>query len=229
LRKAEKYKMIRQGSDNNWEKLDSFGLTTAEQLKQADVVLFKSINPIKEYSTEYNIIYVMPTKGYKPLKEIFRRANQVHAVDLKDAVQEFVLGRIDEKNSVKERVEKRKEYLKNLKVKYENINLKEMHDWAMKVANQSVDKELLKYPNGEPELACGFAWVNVRGVRQNSKLGKQFEELGYSWDFYFKSYSLWNTSNYNGQCIMIKEASANAYATVMSKAGYKASSGSRLD
>ena len=163
------------------------------------------------------------------MKEIFRRANQVHAVDLKDAVQEFVLGRIDEKNSVKERVEKRKEYLKNLKVKYENINLKEMHDWAMKVANQSVDKELLKYPNGEPELACGFAWVNVRGVRQNSKLGKQFEELGYSWDFYFKSYSLWNTSNYNGQCIMIKEASANAYATVMSKAGYKASSGSRLD
>jgi len=234
IKKLEKYKMIRENKHYDWKQLDSFGETTAKQLEQADVLLFTTVNPIKRYGEQhkYNALYIMPMKGYKPLKEFYFRPSDIYGrwtdtEKLCSAVHQFVMDRIDSKVSVQENAKKRSEYRKNLKEEYTHINFKETHDWALKVSKKAIEKALEEH--GEPELACGFAWVNVHGVRKNSETGKQLEKLGYSWSGYEKSYYLWKPADYNGQCIMIHEAGASAYAQVLKKAGIQASTGSRLD
>jgi hypothetical protein len=77
---------------------------------------------------------------------------------------------------------------------------------------------------------CGFAWVNVYGVRSNSKLGKALQAAGFS-----KSYTgglqLWNPSKFPTQSLNILEAGAEAYAQVLrDKLGLdKVYAGSRMD
>ena len=78
--------------------------------------------------------------------------------------------------------------------------------------------------------ACGFAWVNVFGVRSNSKLGKWLQAAGFRKD-YTGALSLWNPSGFPTQSISILEAGAEAYAQVLKeKLGLdKVYAGSRLD
>ena len=77
---------------------------------------------------------------------------------------------------------------------------------------------------------CGFAWVNVYGVRSNSKLGKWLQAAGFRKD-YTGSLQLWNPSGHITQSISVKEAGAEAYADVLrAKLGLdKVYSGSRMD
>jgi hypothetical protein len=81
---------------------------------------------------------------------------------------------------------------------------------------------------GGDRFACGFAWVNVSGVKLSTKLGKEFARLGFR-----KSYSggieLWNPGGMSVQNIDIKEAGAVAYAEVLRRYGIQAFAGSRLD
>jgi hypothetical protein len=78
--------------------------------------------------------------------------------------------------------------------------------------------------------ACGFAWVNVYGVRSNSKLGKALQGYGFRRD-YTGSLQLWNPSGHGTQSISVKEAGAYAYAEVLKqKLGLeKVYAGSRMD
>ena len=78
--------------------------------------------------------------------------------------------------------------------------------------------------------ACGFAWVNVYGVRSNSKLGKALQSFGFRKD-YTGSLQLWNPSGHGTQSISVKEAGAYAYAEVLKdKLGLdKVYAGSRMD
>ncbi len=78
--------------------------------------------------------------------------------------------------------------------------------------------------------ACGFAWVNVWGVRSNSKLGKALQAAGFRKD-YTGSLQLWNPSKFPTQSVNILEAGAEAYAQVLrTKLGLeKVYAGSRLD
>jgi hypothetical protein len=78
--------------------------------------------------------------------------------------------------------------------------------------------------------ACGFAWVNVYGVRSNSKLGKALQSAGFRKD-YTGSLQIWNPSGHPTQSISVKEAGADAYAEVLKqKLGLeKVYSGSRMD
>lgn len=77
--------------------------------------------------------------------------------------------------------------------------------------------------------ACGFAWVNVWGVRSNSRLGKTLQSYGFRKD-YSGSLQLWNPSGSATQSINIKEAGAEAYARVITqRLGIRAYAGSRLD
>lgn len=77
---------------------------------------------------------------------------------------------------------------------------------------------------------CGFAWVNVWGVRSNSRLGKTLQSFGFS-KSYDGSLKLWNPSGAATQSISILEAGAEAYAKVLSeKLGLeKVYAGSRMD
>jgi len=78
--------------------------------------------------------------------------------------------------------------------------------------------------------ACGFAWVNVYGVRSNSRLGKTLQSYGFRKD-YSGSLCLWNPSKAAVQSISILEAGARAYAEVLrDKLGLdQVYAGSRMD
>jgi hypothetical protein len=85
--------------------------------------------------------------------------------------------------------------------------------------------------HGEP-MYCGFAWVNVRCAKGNTKLGKlqraELEANGFR-----KSYTggmdLWSAGSYNGQSMDIKEEGARAYAEVLRANGMDAYMMSRAD
>ena len=78
--------------------------------------------------------------------------------------------------------------------------------------------------------ACGFAWVDVYGVRSNSKLGKALIAAGFS-KSYTGALQLWNPSKAYVQSISVLEAGADAYAKVLKdKLGLdRCYSGSRMD
>lgn len=81
---------------------------------------------------------------------------------------------------------------------------------------------------GGDRYACGFAWCDIYGVKLSTKLGKEMEKHGVR-----KSYTgglqVWNPGKWGGQNVDVKEAGAEAFAKVLSKYGFTAYSGSRLD
>jgi hypothetical protein len=96
------------------------------------------------------------------------------------------------------------------------------------MAARTAAKEFLQ-KHGDRD-ACGFAWVNVWGVRSNSKLGKALQSAGFS-KSYDGSLQLWNPSKAGVQSISVLEAGAYAYAEVLkAKLGLdKVYAGSRMD
>ena len=75
---------------------------------------------------------------------------------------------------------------------------------------------------------CGFAWVNIWGIRGNTKLGKRMKAAGFEKD-YTGAYSIWNPSGLGTQCMSTKEAGAQAAAKVFKAAGFTCYPGSRAD
>jgi hypothetical protein len=75
---------------------------------------------------------------------------------------------------------------------------------------------------------CGFAWVNIWGIKGNTKLGKRMKAAGLDKD-YTGAYSIWNPSALGTQCMSTKEAGASAAAAVFKAYGFKCSAGSRAD
>ena len=98
---------------------------------------------------------------------------------------------------------------------------------AAMAARTAAKEALQKYGDRD---ACGFAWVNVYGVRSNSKLGKALQSFGFS-KSYTGALQLWNPSKAYVQSVGILEAGAEAYAEVLrNKLGLdKVYAGSRLD
>ena len=83
------------------------------------------------------------------------------------------------------------------------------------------------FPNGGWG-ACGFAWVNIHGIKGNTKIGRRMKQAGVSqsWD---KSFQIWNPSSYPTQNVDTLEAGARAAAEVFKRYGFTAYAGSRLD
>ena len=81
---------------------------------------------------------------------------------------------------------------------------------------------------GRDQYACGFAWVNIYGVKGNTKLGKMLKAAGVRQD-YTKAFQLWNPAKLPVQSVGILEAGAQAAAEVFRKYGFEAYAGSRLD
>jgi hypothetical protein len=95
---------------------------------------------------------------------------------------------------------------------------------ARKAADAYFQKEL----GGVDQYACGFAWVEIFGIKGNTKLGKTLKAAGIEQN-YTKAFSLWNPSEHGAQNIDTKEAGASAAAKVFEKYGFRAYSCSRLD
>ena len=77
---------------------------------------------------------------------------------------------------------------------------------------------------------CGFAWVNITGIKLNTKVGKEFARLGFRKAYGYKNtVQLWNPSGHPTQNMDVKEEAAEIYADVFRAAGYDAFVGSRMD
>lgn len=76
---------------------------------------------------------------------------------------------------------------------------------------------------------CGFAWVTVKGVRKNSKVGKVLLANGFRRSEYEGGLVLWDPAKLMVQNMDVKMSGALAYAKVLSSAGLDAEAASRLD
>jgi hypothetical protein len=99
---------------------------------------------------------------------------------------------------------------------------------AKKAAEIASTTYLTEKLGGEDNFPCGFAWVNIFGVKGNTKQGKAFKAAGIEKD-YNGAYSIWNPGGLSVQNVDVKEAGASAAADVFTSYGFKAYSGSRLD
>lgn len=106
-----------------------------------------------------------------------------------------------------------------------NTIVAEAKEAARKAATEFFNEKL----NGQDQFACGFAWVDIYGVRGNTRLGKMLKAAGVERSDYKKCFSLWNPSELPVQNVDTKEAGAYAAARVFEKYGFRAYSGSRLD
>jgi hypothetical protein len=95
---------------------------------------------------------------------------------------------------------------------------------ARRAANEFFQTRL----GGQDRYSCGFAWVNILGVKGNTKLGRAMKAAGIRQD-YSKAFSIWNPSEHPCQNIDTKEAGALAAQKVFEKYGFQAYAGSRLD
>jgi hypothetical protein len=99
---------------------------------------------------------------------------------------------------------------------------------AKQAAEQAARKFFQEKLGGKDQYSCGFAWVDICGVRSNSKIGKALTFGGFR-KSYTKSLQLWNPAGLGVQNIDTLEAGAEAAAKVFEQYGFKAYAGSRLD
>jgi len=91
-------------------------------------------------------------------------------------------------------------------------NIELAHSNAIAAAQTAAQEFVNKHFGGRDGGACGFASVEVYGVRSNSKLGKALQSIGFS-----KSYTGALTLRnrwYRGQSVDAADAGAQAYKTV---------------
>ena len=81
---------------------------------------------------------------------------------------------------------------------------------------------------GKDTYPCGFAWVEIYGIRANSKMGKFLSELGMRKDSYTKSF-IFHTNTPNVQNMDVKYAGAHAAAKILQSHGFRAYATSRID
>ena len=117
-----------------------------------------------------------------------------------------------------------------------NLSTTNLNDYTVEdlktikaAALQHANDAAVAYMDTHGEHAyCGFAWVNIYGIKGNTKLGKRMKAAGFEKD-YTGAYSIWNPSGLGTQCMSTKEAGAYAAAKVFSAAGFTAYAGSRAD
>jgi hypothetical protein len=110
----------------------------------------------------------------------------------------------------------------------------EIHQKALTVAKTATVDYLANWTAktggneyGEP-MYCGFAWVELPGIKLSTKIGKAFASVGFK-KGYRSGLQLWNPSDHHGQSMDAKEAGADAYAEVLESYGVKAYGASRAD
>ena len=99
-------------------------------------------------------------------------------------------------------------------------------------ARQAAQTEATRYfqerLGGVDQYACGFASVEIYGVKGNTRLGKSFKAAGLNKN-YNGAFYIWNPSGLAVQNIDTLEAGAEAAAAVFERHGFRAYAASRLD
>jgi hypothetical protein len=99
---------------------------------------------------------------------------------------------------------------------------------AKTAAYQAADQFFQDRLGGRDQYACGFAWVEIFGIKGNTKLGKMLTQAGVRKDF-SRTFIVWNPSGYGCQNVDTLEAGAYAAAEVFKRHGFQAYAASRLD
>lgn len=99
---------------------------------------------------------------------------------------------------------------------------------AKQEARQAADKFFQDKLGGVDQYSCGFAWVDILGIKGNTKMGRVLKAAGIRQN-YTKAFSIWNPSEMAVQNIDTLEAGARAAADVLQKYGFTAYAGSRVD
>ena len=99
---------------------------------------------------------------------------------------------------------------------------------AKSAARQAAEKFFQEKLGGRDQFACGFAWVDIFGVKGNTKLGKALEEAGVK-KSHTGAFHIWNPADMYVQNVDTLEAGAQAAADVFKQYGFTAYAGSRLD
>ena len=113
-------------------------------------------------------------------------------------------------------------------MQYTADQIKDIVAEAKTAANYKAKEYITDKLKGEDNFPCGFAWVEIYGIKGNTKLGKQMKLAGLE-KSYNGSYNIWNPPAVNFQNVDCKEAGAQAAAEVLKKYGFRAYAGSRLD
>lgn len=99
---------------------------------------------------------------------------------------------------------------------------------AKAAAFAAADKYFKERLGGVDQYSCGFAWVNIYGIKGNTKLGRAMKEAGVRKD-YTGAHQIWNPAQYGCQNVDTLEEGARAAAEVFKRYGFTAYAGSRLD
>jgi hypothetical protein len=105
----------------------------------------------------------------------------------------------------------------------------EQIQYAKSLAHKEANRFFQERLGGRDQYSCGFAWVDVHGVRSNSKQGKELIAAGFKKSWQKGVLQMWNPSEMYVQNIDTLEAGAEAMAQHLAGLGLKAYAGSRLD
>jgi hypothetical protein len=97
---------------------------------------------------------------------------------------------------------------------------------AKQAAREAAERFFQEKLGGKDQYSCGFAWVDIYGIKGNTRLGKAFKAAGIR-KSYTGSYQIWNPAGLGVQNIDTLEAGAEAAAKVFEKYGFRAYAGSR--
>jgi hypothetical protein len=113
-------------------------------------------------------------------------------------------------------------------INYDANEIKMIVGRAKEAAYEAASDYLVEKLDGKDNYPCGFAWVNIYGIKGNTKLGRAMKQAGVKQD-YTKAFQIYNPSGVSVQNVDVKEAGAEAAAKVFEAFGFKAYAGSRLD
>lgn len=111
---------------------------------------------------------------------------------------------------------------------YTQEQINEIVEEAKTAAYIAADAFFKDKLGGRDQYACGFAWVDIFGIKGNTKIGRYLKEAGLR-KSYTGSLQIWNPAGYGCQNIDTLEAGAEAAAKIFEKYGFRAYAGSRLD
>lgn len=100
---------------------------------------------------------------------------------------------------------------------------------AFAAARKTAENYFHNTMQGRDQFPCGFAWVDICGVKGNTKLGRMLAAAGIRKNDYTKTHQVWNPSGMPVQNVDCLEAGANEAAAVFRKYGFTAHAGSRWD
>lgn len=114
-------------------------------------------------------------------------------------------------------------------MEFTTTEIKNIMDEATTAAHEAANEYFqTSYLQGTDNFPCGFAWIDICGIKASTKLGRAMKAAGIK-KAYNGSFQIWNPSNFGCQNIDTKEAGAQAAAKVFRSYGFDAYAGSRLD